>query len=183
MTPDGRVARARAVSEFRCPRCHAPPGVQCSTESGLLHKERILLVTARSKAGKKAAYAPDRIDAGMGYEEANAIATAACPRCRAAPTAACDGGLTHHERVDLVRSAKPATHSRSAAVDQQPKTKRRRKKKRILKEPALRTPGTAPLKVQPYQRSKSSNSKRPRLKSNPQRSPRPSVNLRTGRKP
>lgn len=172
-------ARPRPAREMvRCPTCGAPPGTSCNSADGGPHKERSLLRSTKTRA-TRASELP--VTNGMEADEANAVDSVPCPKCGASAGELCSGGETHPGRLgafdramDLARrgsrgKARQRPSGRSAAT--KPKSKKRRKGQK-----------TSTLRTQPYQGSKTSNSKRKRLKSNPRTSPRPSVSLRTGKR-
>ena len=163
----------------RCPTCGAAPGTSCKSSDGSPHKKRSLLNPAKRRGLKPAG--PDPVTRGLGSEEANAVDSVSCPKCGAVRGELCSGNSTHPGRLgaygramDLARMksrGKVAPSTSRSARTAKPKAKKRKKS----------APSTT-LKVQPYQASKTSNSKNKRLKANPRTSPRSSVKLWTGKR-
>lgn len=176
----GKDPRPRPAREMvRCPTCGAAPGASCESSDGSPHKERSLLNPAKRRGLKPAG--PDPVTRGLGSEEANAVDSVPCPKCGAVRGELCSGDSTHPGRLgaygramDLARKksrGKVASNSSREARSTKPKTKKHKK-----------DAASSTLKVQPYQASKSSNSKNKRLKANPRTSPRSSVKLWTGKR-
>lgn len=181
-------ARPRPAREMvRCPTCGAAPGTSCNSSDGKPHRDRSLLRPAarRAAAAKAAERAPEELE----MEQRNAVDSVTCPKCGAWPGEPCEQGETHPGRLgaygramDLARKksrGKLASNTSRSAQGTKPRAAQRGKSKAKKQKKGVTS---STLKVQPYQASKTSNSKHKRMKANPRTSPRSSVKLWTGKR-